>query len=421
MHPAFSTKSHNFGLITGFFDILVLFLIAPITVMDNLYSIRRKREFIKKGLVCTGGMILATNPVWSGFSYDESVPVPDLRFSTKPGKYSKEAMFQVQTPKGIRCMICPEECNILDGASGNCGSRKNFGNKLYSIAYGNPCTVNIDPVEKKPLLHFLPESLAYSIATAGCNLACLNCQNWTISQTTPDKTRNEDLMPEKVVSEALKNQCKSIAYTYSEPITFYEYTHDTSRLARAKGLKNILVSNGYIHEEPLRELASYIDGANINLKSFSEEIYTKLNNGKLQPVLNTLKTLKEMNVWLEITNLIIPGWTDDFAMISRMCGWLSMNGFSDNPLHFLRFHPEYRLTQVPATPLDTLEKAREIAQKAGLHYVYIGNVANTTAENTYCPQCGKTLVERKGFRTLTNAIIAGKCKYCAQIIPGRWT
>jgi pyruvate formate lyase activating enzyme len=389
--------------------------------MDNLSGIQQKREFIKNGLLCAAGMMISASPAWSGTLHAALKTVSGPQLSGKPGRYSKEAMFQVQTPKGIRCMICPEECNIPDGAAGNCGSRKNFGGKLYSIAYGNPCTVNIDPVEKKPLLHFLPESQAYSIAAAGCNLACLNCQNWTISQTTPDKTKNEDLMPEKVVAEALKNQCKSIAYTYSEPITFFEYTYDTSRLARAKGIKNILVSNGYIHEKPLRELAGCIDGANINLKSFSEDIYTKLNNGKLQPVLNTLKTLKDMNVWLEITNLIVPGWTDDFAMIGRMCDWLFTNGFSDNPLHFLRFHPEYRLTQVPATPLTTLDKAREIAQKAGMHYVYIGNVANTKAENTYCPKCNKTVVERKGFRTLSTSIVSGKCKYCGQTIPGRWT
>jgi pyruvate formate lyase activating enzyme len=318
-------------------------------------------------------------------------------------------------------MICPNECNVLADAAGDCGNRKNFGGKLYSIAYGNPCSVHIDPVEKKPLLHFYPETLAFSIATAGCNLACLNCQNWTISQTTPDKTRNEDLMPEKVVAEALKNQCKSIAYTYSEPITFYEYTFDTSRLARSKGIRNILVSNGFIHEEPLRELATNLDAANINLKSFSEDIYMRLNSGKLETVLRTLKVLKEMNVWLEITNLIIPGWTDDLVMFRKMCEWLCTNGFADNPLHLLRFHPEYRLTQVPATPLATLDKAREIARNAGLHYVYIGNVANTPAENSYCPQCGKMVVERKGFRTLSLALNMGKCKYCGQTIPGFWS
>jgi pyruvate formate lyase activating enzyme len=386
--------------------------------MDNLSMIQHKREFIKNGLLCAAGMMVSVNPV-SG-APNIPVPVPGYRYVNKPGRFSKEAMYQIQTPKGIRCLICPNECNIVEDASGDCGNRKNFNGRLYSIAYGNPCTVNIDPVEKKPLLHFFPQSQAYSIATAGCNLACLNCQNWTISQTTPDKTRNEDLMPASVVAVATSNRCRSIAYTYSEPVTFFEYTYDTCKLAREQGIKNILVSAGYINEEPLRELARYVDAANINLKSFSEEIYMKLNSGKLEPVLHTLKILKEMNVWLEITNLVIPGWTDDLSMIGRMCDWLCSNGFSDNPLHFLRFHPEYRLTQIPATPLSTLDRAREIAQKAGLHYVYIGNVANTPAENTYCPKCGKMVVERKGFRTLSTSLLSGKCKFCAHPIPGRW-
>jgi pyruvate formate lyase activating enzyme len=390
-------------------------------MMGNKSVILQKREFIKKGLLWTGGMILPAKFVWSGVVDIESNLEPGSGLSDKPGRFSKEAMYQVQTPKGIRCMICPNECNIQEGAAGDCGSRKNFGGKLYSIAYGNPCTVHIDPVEKKPLMHFYPQSQAFSIAAAGCNLACMNCQNWTISQTTPDKTKNEDLMPDKVVSAALSNHCKSIAYTYSEPNTFYEYVYDTAKLARAKGIKNIMVSNGYIHEEPLRDLIRYIDAANINLKSFSNDIYMKLNSGKLDTVLNSLKTYKEMNVWLEITNLVIPGWTDDLVMIKKMCDWLSLNGFIDNPLHFIRFHPEYRLTQVPATPLATLEKARDIALKAGLHYVYIGNVANTPAEHTYCSKCGKTVVERRGYSILMNSIVSGKCKFCGQTIPGRWS
>ncbi len=216
-------------------------------------------------------------------------------------------------------------------------------------------------------------------------------------------------------------RCKSIAYTYSEPVTFYEYTCDTAKLARSKGVKNILISAGYIHEQPLREMAMYIDAANINLKSFSDEIYTKLNGGRLEPVLKTLKVLKEMKVWLEITNLVIPGWTDDLAMIKKMCEWLHANGFDDNPLHFSRFHPEYRLTQVPSTPLETLFKARNIALDAGLHFVYIGNVANTDAENTNCPSCHKTVILRKGYRILQNDIVTGKCRHCGHIIPGHWS
>jgi pyruvate formate lyase activating enzyme len=380
----------------------------------------QKREFIKKGMVCGGTAVLSANaglPIFSGQGTNTG---KSMESSDKPGKFTREALYQVQTPKGARCMICPNECNIADGESGDCGNRKNFNGVLYSVAYGNPCAVHIDPVEKKPLLHFYPESLAFSIATAGCNLACLNCQNWTISQTTPDKTRNEDLMPDKVVVAAMSGQCKSIAYTYSEPITFYEYTCDTARLARSKGVKNILVSAGYINEQPLREMARYIDAANIDLKSFSEETYKKLNGGGLQTVLNTLKILKEMNVWLEITNLVIPGWTDDLGMIKKMCDWLHANGFDDTPLHFSRFHPEYRLTQVPSTPVETLVKARNIALETGLHFVYIGNVANTDAENTTCPSCHKTVIVRRGYRILQSDLISGKCSHCGHLLPGWW-
>jgi pyruvate formate lyase activating enzyme len=387
-------------------------------VMDTYSSIRQRRALLKKEIVCAG--VLAAS-AWSPlFSHTIKRDFTNL-FADKPGKNCREALFQIQTPKGSRCMICPNECNLSEGETGHCGTRKTIGGKLYTTAYGNPCAVHIDPVEKKPLLHFYPESLAYSIATAGCNLACLNCQNWTISQTTPDKTRNEDLMPGRVVEEAIHNQCKSIAYTYSEPVAFYEYTCDTARLAREKGIKNILVSAGFILEEPLRQMARYIDAANINLKSFSDDIYARLNSGSLEPVLNTLKVLKEMNVWLEITNLVIPGWTDDMGMISQMCDWLKANGFADYPLHFNRFHPEYRLTQVPATPVETLVQARKIAMDKGLHYVYIGNVANLDAENTVCPKCGKTVIVRKGFRTLEQALDSGKCKYCKHPIPGHWS
>jgi pyruvate formate lyase activating enzyme len=394
---------------------------ADFEFMENTSAIRQKREFIKNGLVCAGAAALSFNGRWPLMAGSLTKKDKSMETLDKPGRYSREGRFQVQTPKGVRCMICPNECSIPEGASGTCGNRKNFSGKLYSIAYGNPCSVHIDPVEKKPLLHFYPQSLAFSIATAGCNLACLNCQNWTISQTTPDKTRNEDLMPDMVVENALAAQCKSIAYTYSEPVSFYEYTCDTAKLARSKGIKNILVSAGYIHEQPLREMASFIDGANINLKSFSDAIYTKLNGGRLEPVLNTLKVLKEMNVWLEVTNLVIPGWTDDMEMIKKMCQWLHANGFDNVPLHFNRFHPEYRLTQVPATPVETLFRARSLALEAGLHFVYVGNIANTDAENTTCPTCHKTVIIRKGFRTLQNDIVSGKCRHCGNVIPGRWS
>ena len=336
------------------------------------------------------------------------------------GKFSKESPYAVTTPKGVKCQICPNNCILKEGLDSICRTHVVKDGKLYTIAYGNPCSVHTDPIEKKPLFHYLPATSSFSIATAGCNFACLNCQNWEISQASPKDTRNVELFPEKVVEEAIKGGCKSIAYTYSEPIAWYEYAFDTAKLARTRGIKNLLISNGYINEKPLRDLARYLDAANINLKSFSEETYAKLNGGALQPILNTLKILKAEGVWLEITNLIVPGWTDDMAMIKEMCDWLVANGFADNPLHFSRFMPLYKLTSLPYTPLDTLEKARNIAMKTGIRYVYIGNVPGTAAENTYCPSCKKTVIERRGFSILANNLNHGACKFCNAKIAGVW-
>lgn len=371
-----------------------------------------KRKFLKLGLAGTCSICALTSglPLWS------ASPVPEKGL----GKFSREAMFYTPTAKGMKCLICPNECKIKPEENGDCRTRYHKDDKLYTIAYGNPCAVHVDPIEKKPLYHFLPQSKAFSIATAGCNLACLNCQNWEISQSSPLDTRNYDLMPESVVENAKQNNCRSIAYTYSDPVAFYEYTYDTAKIARLKGIKNVIVSAGYINKEPLRELAQYIDAANIDLKSFSNEVYEMLNAGTLQPVLDTLKYLKDAGVWLEITNLIVPNWTDDQEMIKKMCGWLAENGFVDTPLHFSRFHPQYKLAQLPATPRKTLEKAREIALAEGLSYIYIGNLPGTGAENTYCPACKNLLIERKGFTILKNEIINGKCPECFSPVSGVW-
>ena len=368
-----------------------------------------KREFLKQGLLLTGGVFCGG---WlNAFPMGEKDSL---------GKWSREAIFYSETPRGIRCGICPNECTLKPGELSECHNRISKDGKLYTIAYGNPCAVHIDPIEKKPLLHFLPRSYAYSIATAGCNFACLNCQNWEISQTSPDKTRNYDLMPERVVEECLKNNCPTIAYTYSEPVSFYEYVYDTAKLAHENGLKNVFISNGYINTEPLEHLAPYLDAANINLKSFSNAIYLKLNAGKLEPVLNTLKTLKEHKVWLEITNLIVPSWTDDFDMIKQMCDWLVANGFAEYPLHFNRFYPQYKLTQLPATPVNTLFKAKTIAEQAGCKYVYMGNIPEIGTENTFCPNCKKLVIERRGYSIVSQQMDHGKCAYCGTSINGVW-
>lgn len=365
-----------------------------------------KRTFLKSGFCGAAGIL---------FSPLALKGAPD-----KPWKWSREALYQAETPRGVRCQICPNECTLGEGETSVCHNRKVYNGKLYTIAYGNPCAIHIDPVEKKPLYHFFPGSNAFSIATAGCNLACLNCQNWTISQTSPEKTQNYDLMPDQVVAQAIKYNCNHIAYTYSEPTTFYEYVLDTGKLAREAGIKNVLVSNGYIKKDPLLNLIRYIDAANIDLKSMDDNIYLKLNAGKLEPILTSLKTYKEEGVWLEITNLVIPSWTDDLEMIRRMCGWLSENGFDDTPLHFSRFHPQHKLQRLPVTPAGTLEKARDIATSEGLKFVYIGNVPGNNASMTSCPRCHDTLVDRSGYNIVENRIVDGRCPRCQEPVAGRW-
>ncbi len=380
-----------------------------------------RREFIKKGILGLGSLAIG---IYGFNSLLNSKTIKELALTNTSISSElnplKEAMFYEKYDFGVKCLLCPRECFLQENNRGVCRVRVNHNNTLYTLVYGKPVAVHVDPIEKKPLFHFYPESTAFSIATAGCNLRCLNCQNWEISQAKPEDLESYDLQPEDVVREAKNNKCKSIAYTYSEPIIFYEYMLDTARIAKEQGIKNVMITAGYINEKPLRQLCKYIDATNIDLKSFSNSIYQKLNGGTLNPVLRALKIFKEENVWVEITNLVIPNWTDDFDMIRDMSKWLYNNGFEDTPLHFSRFHPQYKLQNLPPTPIATLERARKIALEEGLKFVYIGNVPGHEAENTYCPNCGKLLVERKGFVVTQNHIKNGKCEFCNTTIPGFW-
>jgi pyruvate formate lyase activating enzyme len=375
-----------------------------------------RRKFITSGLATAACLLCRREMLMAGVSGIINLPPENPLW-----KWSREAYHYKITPRGVECTNCPNNCTLKRMETSKCRNRINVKDKLYSIAYGNPCAVHIDPIEKKPFYHVLPSSRAFSIATAGCNFACLNCQNWEISQKSPKETVNIDLMPASVVEACLKNNCESIAYTYAEPTVFYEYVYDTARLAKASGIKNVYKSNGYINEQPLRMLCKYLDAANIDLKGFTESTYLKLNAGKLAPVLRTLQVLKEEGVWLEITNLVIPSWTDDMKTIRNMCKWLVANNLDENPLHFSRFSPLHKLTQLPSTPLLTLQKARETALAEGIKYVYIGNVPGANCEDTICPKCSKNVVERKGFRVIQNNIVNGKCKFCGQKIAGVWT
>lgn len=377
--------------------------------MQNIKTDISKREFLKKTMAVSAGLFyLPCSTILSAMNSESN------------SIYKKIAMYQEETARGIMCRICPNECVLKEGELSKCNNRKVKDSKLYTLAYGNPCTVNVDPIEKKPLYHFLPGSRAYSIATAGCNLVCLNCQNWTISQISPDKTRNYDLQPELVVEECIKNKCSSIAYTYSEPTTFYEYVYDTATRAKNTGIKNIIKSNGYINPEPLRNLCSVIDGANIDLKAFNESTYLKLTGGKLQPVLDSLKVYRDMGVWLEITNLIIPSWTDNQDETGKMCKWLSENGFRDTPLHFSRFYPMHKLEQMPPTPVEILNNAHKVALAEGLKYVYTGNIPGNEISDTICSSCNTVLVARQGYRIVSNSVSSGNCSKCGKAVEGVW-
>ena len=275
---------------------------------------------------------------------------------------------------GVECQLCPHHSHITDGKTGICRSRCNDGGVLMSEVYGKPCALAIDPIEKKPLYHFHPGTTCLSLACTGCNFRCLNCQNHDISQVAPDAVNHYELSPEEVVALCKKHKCPGIAYTYTEPLTYIEYIIDTARLAHTAGLWNILVTAGYVCQEPLADLLPYLDAANIDLKSFSDDIYMKVSGGHLQPVLDTILAMHEAGVWVELTNLVIPGINDDMDMIRQMCRWIADNGMAEQPLHFSRFFPRFKMQDIPPTSIETLKAAKRIAEKEGIKHVYLGNV-----------------------------------------------
>jgi pyruvate formate lyase activating enzyme len=324
------------------------------------------------------------------------------------------------TAPAVECELCPRRCILANYQRGDCRVRVNVDGTLYTLVYGKPCATHVDPIEKKPLFHFLPGTAIYSIATAGCNLHCKYCQNWEISQTDPEDARNADLEPARVVAEAQRTGCISLAYTYSEPIIFYEYTLDASRLGRERGLKNVLVTAGYIEPAPQRELCKVADAANVDLKSLSDEFYREICGGRLEPVLKALTIFREEGLWLEVTNLIVPELNDAPSSITKLVRWVRDNLGADTPVHFSRFHPTYKLANLPPTPVATLTMARNIALEEGMKYPYVGNVAGHPGNNTYCPGCGQAVVERHGWYILAYRLDGNKCNKCGTTVPGLW-
>ncbi len=382
----------------------------------NMWSELDRRSFLKCALasgaalgVCEFAQQLVATPAWASSEKQD-----DSQFTVEARFYEK------QPNKKIKCQLCPRACTVGDRERGYCGVRENHGGTYYSLVHSRVCAAHIDPIEKKPLFHYLPGTLALSLATAGCNVNCKFCQNWDISQVRPEQVP-ADYAPPKLVAELAKQRdCPTIAYTYSEPVVFSEYLMDAADAGHAAGVRSVVVSNGYMQEEALKTAYGKMDAVKIDLKAFTESYYKDVVMGELKPVLDSLVTLRKMGRWTEIVYLVVPTLNDGDAEFRGLARWIKTNLGTDVPVHFTQFHPEYLLKNLPITPVPTLERAKAIADAEGLHYVYIGNVPGHPAENTYCPMCHHIVVERAGLTVKQILIRKGACSFCQQTIPGVW-
>jgi len=336
-------------------------------------------------------------------------------------RFTVEARFYQKLPKlKVRCELCPRGCTVSEGARGDCGVRENRDGVLYSLVYARVCSLHIDPIEKKPLFHYLPGTYALSLATAGCNVHCKFCQNWEISQSRPEQIPAQYLPPAQVARLAVENHCPTIAFTYSEPVIYSEFLMDTADAAHEAGVRSIVVSNGYIRKEALLAIYGKADAVKIDLKAFTESYYKKIVKGQLKPVLETLVALRKMNKWFEIVYLVTPTLNDSDDELLGLAKWVKTNLGVEVPLHFSQFHPNYQLKELGVTPLATLERAKSIADAEGLQFVYIGNIPGHPAQHTYCPHCHAVLVERTGFSAQRMLIENNECPHCQAAIAGIW-
>ena len=339
------------------------------------------------------------------------------------GGFPEAKYYNKLSENRVQCNLCPMEHVLASGERGPCLTRENHQGTLRTHAYNNPAIIKIDSMEKLPSTHFLPDTRTLTIATGGCNLRCLYCQNWQQSQSRPEDLKTFDLSAVKAVKHALGKEIKTIAFSYTEPFMFYEYVIEIAKKAKEKGMRIAIATGGYINEKPLMELCKYVDIITVGLKAFTEECYEELTERSLEHVLETITTIKkgaQKPPWLEITNLIVPTYNDKKKMIREMCQWIKKELGADVPLHFGRFVPRYKLKNLPQAPLKSLEEAREIALEEGIRFVYLSNVAPHDGNNTYCPNCNKVIIKRIGFKVLENNLKDGKCKFCNQIIPGVW-
>jgi pyruvate formate lyase activating enzyme len=350
---------------------------------------------------------------------DES---PGLSFDPDQGFVPIEARHYAKlAERRVECQLCPHRCKVADLERGTCGVRENRGGTYYTLVHSRAVSANVDPIEKKPLFHFLPGTTAFSIATAGCNMECKFCQNWQISQYRPEQVKAMRLGPTRVHEMAKAAGSHSIAYTYSEPTIYYEYMFDTAALGKKTGVRNVVISAGFMEEQPLRDLLPHVDAIKIDLKSFRQSFYDNLCRGQLKAVLRTLEIVRAAGKWLEIVVLIIPTMNDSEGEVRELARWVKSTLGSDVPVHFTRFHPTYRLRNLPRTPTGTMQRCHEIAKAEGINFAYLGNVPGHPAENTYCPGCGEIIIRRVGMGVDAVRLVGGKCPACKRAIPGVWS
>jgi pyruvate formate lyase activating enzyme len=320
----------------------------------------------------------------------------------------------------VECVLCPAQCRVADRERGACGVRENRGGVYYTLVHSRVCSAHVDPIEKKPLFHVLPGTTAFSLATPGCNMACSFCQNWEISQFRPEQIDCQKLPPDRVPPRAKRWGAPTVAFTYTEPVVFTEYLLDVAAANRKEGLRSVVITNGWIQEEPLKDWLKALDAVKVDLKAFTQKFYEEQTGGRLIDVLDTLIRVRKAGVWLEIVTLLIPTLNDSAKEAASLARWVARNLGPEVPLHFTRFHPEYRLRNLPATPVRTLERARDAALAEGLKFVYLGNVPGHPAENTACPQCGNVILKRYALSLTENHVVKGACEYCKAKIPGVW-
>jgi pyruvate formate lyase activating enzyme len=367
--------------------------------------------------LAAGGTLAAATPGWLGAG---GTPRPGELVEGGELPAREASWYKKLDGNKVECQLCPQGCKVADMERGTCGVRENRGGTYYTLVHSLACSLHADPIEKKPFFHVLPGELALSFATAGCNVECKFCQNWEISQFRPEQVQSYWLPPESLVEMAKRSGSKLTAATYSEPVVFWEYVRDVATAAKAAGMRPTIVSNGFIQEQPLREVLPLLDAVKVDLKAFTEDFYQEQVRGKLEPVLKTLEIIRGAGVWLEIVVLLVPTLNDSEDEVRRLSAWVKEHLGPEVPLHFTRFHPTYRLTNLPPTPVETLERAWRAATAEGLRFVYLGNVPGHAAESTHCPGCGEVVIRRMGFRILDNLLKDGHCPKCQRAIPGVW-